>query len=285
MDTGSAQPAVGALLDDCRRWAREAFGGRLLSVYLIGSLAHGGFVPAVSDIDVALILADPPEPCDAERVAAIGRRVGASHPAYGSRLSLFWTSPGEFNRRDSPEVAGRFPALDRLDLICSGRLIGGIEARDRLQPPTRGATLAHSRDFLLDFARDPARYPVITGAAPPDLADRKALTRLCLFPARFLYTVATGEPGSNDAAADHYRARYGPPGAAIVALGMRLRREPEAPIAPDERALLTDSLPAYYRDFLCRFLTLLGGRIPPEGSSTAALLAGIERLPNPARCG
>ncbi len=281
MDSGDAPPAVDALLDDCGRRAREAFGGRLLSVYAIGSLAHGGFAPAISDVDVALLLADPLEAADAERVAALERRLRVSHPACGARLSLFWTSPGEFNRRASAEVAGRFPALDRLDLICWGRLIAGVEARDRLQPPARGATLESSRAYLLGFVRDPARYPAISGAAPPDLADRKALTRLCLFPARFLYTAATGEPGSNDAAAERYRARYGGPGAAIVALGMRLRREPAAPIAAEERALLVRGLPAYYEDFLRHFLTLLGGSAPSEGSSIAALLGAVERAPLP----
>ena len=42
----SADPAVAALVDACRALAEEAFGARLLAVYLIGSLAHGGFAPA-----------------------------------------------------------------------------------------------------------------------------------------------------------------------------------------------------------------------------------------------
>ena len=36
--------------------ARRLLGTRLVSAYAIGSLAHGGFEPAVSDLDVALLV-------------------------------------------------------------------------------------------------------------------------------------------------------------------------------------------------------------------------------------
>ena len=38
---------------------REVLGDRLVAAYALGSLAHGGFSPLVSDIDIGLILAHP----------------------------------------------------------------------------------------------------------------------------------------------------------------------------------------------------------------------------------
>jgi hypothetical protein len=53
----------------CQR-ANAALGARLISAYAIGSLAHGGFAPDVSDIDIAVLVGAPPE---AARLGAIDR--------------------------------------------------------------------------------------------------------------------------------------------------------------------------------------------------------------------
>src|SRR6185503_20599130 len=73
----SADPdAVGnRVLDAAAAEAGQAFQGRLASVYAIGSLAHGGFSPAVSDVDVAFVLEGPLLPSDAEAVETVTRRV------------------------------------------------------------------------------------------------------------------------------------------------------------------------------------------------------------------
>lgn len=273
----SGVAAVDALLAWCCDAARETFGARLLGAYAIGSLAHGGFTPTVSDVDLALVLADPLAPADAGRVATLARDAAAAHPRFGPRLSVFWSSPEEFNRRDRAEVRGRFPALDRLDLVRHGRLLAGADVRDRLLPPSRAAVLAASRDYLLGFVDEHGRRPLLAGEARDLPAGRKELTRLCLFPARFLYTAETGEAGSNDAAVAHYRERHGDPGAAIVALALALRHEPVRELTPGERALLAAGLPGYYRDFLREFLNLLGGQPPEADADLPALLAAIAR--------
>lgn len=54
--------------------ALTVFGPQLVSAYLIGSLAHEGFVAAVSDIDIAVIV-EGDDPGDPTRVAEISRRV------------------------------------------------------------------------------------------------------------------------------------------------------------------------------------------------------------------
>src|SRR4051794_40196176 len=109
----TADHAVNQLLADCCSLAEEAFGARLRGVYLIGSLAHGGFAPTVSDIDVALLLAAPLAQTDAEQVAAVASYCAAAHPVSGRRLSLFWSTAEAFADA-GVQVPGRFPALDRL---------------------------------------------------------------------------------------------------------------------------------------------------------------------------
>ncbi|MGN6698181.1 MAG: hypothetical protein ACTHMR_08485 [Thermomicrobiales bacterium] len=265
---------IDALLADFLARAREAFGARLTSMYLIGSLAHGGFAPAVSDIDVALLLAAPLGEADAGQIAALAAALVERHPDYGPRLSVFWSAPEEFTSADSVQIAGRFPALDRRDLTAHSRLYWGADVRPTLAPPTRQAILANCRADLPRFVRDPAFFPLLIGAAQADFSDRKALTRYCLFPARFLYTAATGEVASNDRAAEYYRAHYGGgPGDVIVALGLALRQDKTRRLTNAEQALLVAGLPGYYRQFLRDVLPLLDVQSPPPEATIAELLA------------
>jgi predicted nucleotidyltransferase len=272
--TGIAE--IDVLLADCLARAREAFGVRLASMYLIGSLAHGGFAPAVSDIDVALLLAGPLEQDDARQIAALTAALVASHLDYGPRPSVFWSAPEEFASADRVQVAGRFPALDRCDLTAHGSLYWGADIRPTLAPPTRRAILANCRADLPRFVRDPAFFPLLTGAARADFSDRKALTRYCLFPARFLYTAATDEIASNDRAAEYYLAHYGGgPGDAIVALGLALRQDNARWLTAAEQETLLAELPGYYRQFLRAVLPLLDVQCPPPEATIAELLAAL----------
>jgi len=59
-----------AILAEAVEVYREALGGRLVSAYALGSLAHGGFSPLVSDIDLGPVLADPLHASDAATVGA-----------------------------------------------------------------------------------------------------------------------------------------------------------------------------------------------------------------------
>lgn len=269
-------PAVDALIADCCSLAEEAFGARLLGVYLIGSLGHGGFAPAVSDVGVALLIDDPLTQADGEQISALAAYCAAAHPRHGRRLSLFWSSPDAFTAIDSVQVAGRFPAIDRLDLLTQSQCIAGTDLRHLLPAPTRRAVLENCREDALRFVRDPARYPFLVGGGDYDFADRRALARLCLFPARFLHTIATGEVVANDVAAGMHPVADDP-AAPIVALGLALRRDPGRELALAEIGFLRDALPGYYRRFLADFLLLLGGPPAPPGATLPLLLAALDQ--------
>jgi predicted nucleotidyltransferase len=112
----------------------QALGERLVAAYALGSLAHGGFSPLVSDVDLALILADPLRPTDSVRVAAVAWFLKAKGSALHDRLSVFWGTPSSLAGR---VPGGRFPPLDRLELLEHGRLLQGEDARGGLVPPRR----------------------------------------------------------------------------------------------------------------------------------------------------
>jgi hypothetical protein len=156
----------------------------LLGVYLIGSLAHGGFSARYSDIDMALIVQ---EPLTSARLDRLRQEASAHSVNLTSRLSIFWA--------DKNFSTGRFPPLDRIDTIDHG--VALIE-RQRVMPPR--PTLADVRTYLAgqpfeNWTRDALRLSALDQLTD---IDRKRYLRALLYPARFFYSWQTGNISSND---------------------------------------------------------------------------------------
>src|ERR1700753_2960027 len=100
--------------------AEERLGARLLSAYAIGSLSHGGFAPAVSDVDLALLTGEPVD--DMASIVEEVQDEWAGRGKLGPRLSVFHAPWGEFS---DPPAGARFPPIDRFDLVRYGILVGG----------------------------------------------------------------------------------------------------------------------------------------------------------------
>ena len=226
---------------------REALGERLVAAYALGSLAHGGFSLLVSDVDLGLVLADPVRPPDAEVVETVAGLLRAGGSQLHERLSVFWGTPSTLRGEAS---GGRFPPLDRLDLVEHGRLLFGVDARDDLPRAGRDELLVAGAEFALDFLAGVARPGAPSGEAlgslrlagseaieeircPQVLLARgvRRLTKLILFPVRFLFTAATGRVGTNQVAVAHHLATAGAPAARLVAAGLAWRNAP-----PDDAA-------------------------------------------------
>jgi len=163
---------------------QAALGSELLGVYLIGSLAHGGFSRRYSDIDMAVVTQAGLSPQTVDRVR---REAAAVSLEWAAKLSLFWT--------DRYFGVGRFPVLDRIDYMDHAVV---LTERERVQPirPTleeiqhylSGAPLANWTEQAQRFATAETLKP----------KDRKAFLRALLYPGRFCYSWMTGCMGSND---------------------------------------------------------------------------------------
>ena len=203
--------------DVARRACEQAiarFGDRLVSVYAVGSLAHGGFAPAVSDVDLTVLV----DRCDEDVRDAVGAIVESTQDALGpglaDRLSLFY---GDWSSFASPPPTARLGAIDRLDLMDNGVLMWGADRRgsDGARP-TREELVAETADFLRDWLERRRPVEELIGAGP------RVLTKNVLFPVRFLYTHATGCAGANHDAVEWYRELGGPHAPlAVAALSWR----------------------------------------------------------------
>ena len=102
-------------------------------VYLLGSLAHGGFTRRYSDIDMALVTENG---IDQATLEAVKTEAAALSPELATKLSIFWS-----NRQFS---VGRFPPLDRIDYL--DHAVALIEQRERVNPMR--PTLQDIRGYL-----------------------------------------------------------------------------------------------------------------------------------------
>jgi predicted nucleotidyltransferase len=165
---------------------------RLVGIYLLGSLAHGGFSARYSDIDMALIADDP---LGRSELDLIRQKAAAYSPELALKLSLFWTDPA-FS-------VGRFPPLDRVDYIDHAVTL--IERR-RVRPPH--PTLQEIRAYL--GAKPFSNWSLIVDRfnaldeLPID--EHKRYLRSLLYPARFLYGWHAGRIASNDDAVEFVRS-------------------------------------------------------------------------------
>jgi len=204
------------------RWWQEYLGQRLLGVYLIGSLAHGGFNRRYSDIDMALVIEDGLDDGD---LGAMREMATELAPEWASKVSIFWA-----NRHFS---TGRFPPLDRVDFVDHGVVLVESESVRPNRP-----SLADIRTYLRgapfqNWANSAIAFAALNSLEPK---DHKSYLRAHLYPARFVYSWATGQMASNDDAVAFIH-EHRPVGLDVdlVARALQFRRE-----ARDPDALFSD---------------------------------------------
>jgi hypothetical protein len=132
-------------------WSRRsppkaALDSRLIVSYALGSLAHGGFSPLVSDVDLGLILADPLRTIDRIAIRQMTHSLRSAGPTMCERLSVFWGAPSTLRGQSR---GGRFPPLDRLDLLDHGQLLIGEDARSVVARPELAELLVAGAEFTL----------------------------------------------------------------------------------------------------------------------------------------
>lgn len=214
----STAPADQVVADTVQAAGAE-FGEKIEAIFTLGSLAHGGFAPLVSDIDIAIILTGT-GPGTAQQIARVESIVAelASSPL-SARLSLFW---GDWSAvRTGTGEHFRLGPIDRLDLLESGHLLTGSDQREPSVRPSHRDLLLMSADHILNkftdeyLARLTDTEELVAGGA-------RAVTKAILFPVRFMYTLATGRIGLNDASAGWYAAQE-LPGSALAVKALEWR--------------------------------------------------------------
>ncbi|MEV6825679.1 hypothetical protein [Amycolatopsis sp. NPDC051102] len=236
---------------------QEAFGDRLIGAYLLGSLSYGGYSPAVSDIDLAIVLTDVRDG-DRESVAATTEALQQRSPLH-RKLSVFWASLPALR---AGEDDGRFPALDRLQLAEHGRVLLGDDVTREVARPSAAQLLLESARFAIAIL---ATDEVTAEFHEPRrlLSDEVWFTKAVFFPVRFRCsaTLPSGRAATNDESLEWYLAQPDAPAKSLVRLGARVRQGHPLDAAEAEPELTAGLVPLYryYIEAEVRRLRAAGG--------------------------
>jgi hypothetical protein len=242
VNTTDPAAAARAVAGECAHTYEIAFGGRLAAAYLLGSLAYGGYAPAVSDIDLAVVLTGTREG-DHETVGTTRENLRGKGGLY-RKLSVFWSSLPALREGDDD---GRFPALDRLELADHGVLLCGSDIARQVARPAGHTLVVESARFAIDTL---ATDEVTSEFHQPRrlLRDPIWFTKAVLFPVRFLCTTTRtgGRAATNAEAIAWYLAQAHPTAAPLVRLATRVRAG--QPLEPAQAAaeLAVGLLPLYH---------------------------------------
>lgn len=247
--------------------AEERLGDRLLSAYAIGSLAHGGFAPAVSDVDLALLTGEV-DGGMAEVVEEIQDEVAGTWEL-GARLSIFHAPWTEF---DDPPEGARFPPIDRFDLVRYGVLVGGTDLRGaHATLPGVAEIRAHAIESALHRVT-PEQLDADLGQLAAGGVSVHDATRIVLWPVRLQHVCDIGQATGTADAVDHYRS-LPDAGHGVLAQDALAWRDLTAVPDPDEALARID---AEIRDLHVEVFRRLGAR--PEIPRRDELIERADRL-------
>ena len=185
--------------------AKESFKERFVAGFTIGSLAHGGFAPTVSDVDLAFVI-DPVSADDRKKMETINVEIKKSKAPLSDRVSIFWS---DWKQLEKGEVRiGRFPAVDRLDFIDHRKLLWGQDSTNSLKTPTAKEFVVEAAEFSIAKLLTPEHTELILSADKLIQKGSRQVTKSVLFPVRFIYTAATGKIGTNEAAVEYWVQNY-----------------------------------------------------------------------------
>lgn len=211
---------IKSLISDITESAQAALNHRCMSIYIMGSLARGGFSEVASDIDIGIILDGEPQESDLSTIEEIQTNVVENHPQIRNSVSIFW---GTIESINGAVDAGRYPPFDRLDLIDHALLLSGAEVRDQLIRPTQEELEIASAEFSIDYLGSNERINEFLNC---ELITNKGVvyvTKTILFPARFIYLAKTGEIAGNDISYQYYINNFSGSDAELVDSGYQWR--------------------------------------------------------------
>jgi hypothetical protein len=217
MSTANADQVVA----DTVEAAETVFGAEIEALYTLGSLAHGGFAPLVSDVDVAIVLGST-GPDTANRIASVQSLVveRARNPL-SEHLSVFWADWHAVRTGEGDHF--RLGPVDRLDLLDSGRLLLGSDLRGPSVRPSQEDLVLMSADLILTKFTE-GYFEQLRDTEALVAGGPRAVTKAILFPVRFMYTLGTGRIGLNDGSARWYAAE-GLPGSALALKALEWRND------------------------------------------------------------
>ena len=189
------------LLEIIVKETQNLFSERIKAIFKIGSLGKHGDFSSCSDIDIALLL-DKIQPQDNENIKKLSNKIQSYPLLFSDRVSIFWSS---YQQEDFSQGKGRFPALDRLDLLQNGEILIGEDHRRNFLFPKVELLILESAQFLLHSLLTQEKCLEIKNAKNILQKGARYFSKFVLFPVRLKFSL--DHPtilGSNKNSVEYY---------------------------------------------------------------------------------
>lgn len=162
------------------------FPGRIVSIFILGSLNSPINFSSCSDIDIAIMLDNIIEK-DTVTIDNLQKKIAQLDLPFSDKLSVFWSS---YNVNDFVSTKGRFPPLDRLILIKQASLIFGNDYRSLLPAPTHGDIIIGGADFISRYMLPEEKiHELLHNIEAIINKGARYFTKFTLFPVRLLFSL------------------------------------------------------------------------------------------------
>lgn len=255
------------------------FKERVISIFKIGSLGSRGDFSLCSDVDIALML-DAVKDSDHKDVKEICESIKILNLNFADRLSVFWSS---YDKMTFERGEGRFPPLDRLDLIRCGVLLAGVDRRKELSEPSNNDLILGSAEFISKFMLTNERFnELVNHQAEIIRKGARYFSKFVLFPVRLIYSLDNPDKiGTNHDAVQHFTKTYAntmPHAIALIEKAYQSRNDyPDAPVNINLDAIKT-ILPELYIYCIAQYRKAVSNL--KRDDITAKLQLEIERISN-----
>jgi hypothetical protein len=200
--------------------ARRLLGDDLVAAFLLGCLAHADFVPGISDVEVALVVADVDDRASARITEVRGDAAAHAADPEPHEVRVHWSSWQELGTR-APR--GSFPAMQRYDLMARGVPLVGDDRRRTLRLPDPDALEAQNVSRARALLTDPSVVRLVRRPDRLGTASPRVVVATVLGPVRALHAHRVGHPGSVRGAVAWYERRSDAAAPDLVAAAARYR--------------------------------------------------------------
>ena len=240
--------------------------GRLVGVYVYGSLITGDFAAGISDIDLVVVMRDPLDEAAFASLHQLHGGVVARQPEWHDRLELAYISQAALRSfRSETSTIGIISPGEPFHLLEAGSdwLISWHALRQDgvalLGPPIQSLVDDISTQEYLQAVGEHIRG---YRESVKKRQNKQALSYIVLTVARGVYTLAQGVPPSKVKAAAWAKERY-PKWAALIDGALSWRADPQSDNLTAEQ--IRPVVAAYVQDMLAALDASSGGRQRGDG--------------------
>lgn len=230
MKVSTGYSEVDEILQNYMEQCQTTFPDKIRAIYLLGSLAYGGFIPGWSDIDGIIVLKCAVTKGLHDKYKEIIERLEKFFPRWKRKLFIDQLL-SETELYSTDIYSSDLGLVNLVSLLETGKLIYGKDVRSKIKPPPKELLnrymIKELIEKILEYRAD--RLPLTADISEKDeeiYRDNPSHIIAWLFyPTRTLYTLETSKIRSKEEAVRHYISKHKDEYVEFLSKGLEYRKK------------------------------------------------------------